>query len=162
MRLASLIAAIVCLALAGCGKAPPTTEEVHGDWVAKVNEAITDPGRAQRVAEPGAQLIDEEQSMAAALKAAADRLAELNTDYTATSAQLMAATAIIESERKAASAVRRDVAIVVFEMNIVTRVLIGWSTTGVGGSLLHPIHHVAWCRSPADLRKSRAPRPAGQ
>jgi hypothetical protein len=91
MRLFVLIAALVCLVTAACGTSAPTTEQVHADWVAKVNAAIKDPARAQRVAEQGGKLIDEEQSMVAALKAAADQLAELNTDYTATNTQFMAA-----------------------------------------------------------------------
>jgi hypothetical protein len=57
----------VSLVAAGCGTSAPTTEQVHADWVAKVNAAIKDPARAQRVAEQGGQLIDEEQSMVAAL-----------------------------------------------------------------------------------------------
>lgn len=40
--------------------------------------------------------------MVAALKAAADQLAELNTDYTATDTQFMAAYRDYESKRKAA------------------------------------------------------------
>ena len=102
MRLSGLITVLVCLVAAGCGTSAPTTEQVHADWVAKVNAAIKDPARAQRVAEQGGKLIDEEQSMVAALKAAADQLAELNTDYTATNTQFMAAYGDYESKQKAA------------------------------------------------------------
>jgi predicted component of type VI protein secretion system len=102
MRLAVLITALLCLVAAGCSTSAPTTEQVHADWVAKVNAAIKDPARAQRVAEQGGEFIDEEQSMVAALKAAADQLAELNTDYTATDTQFMAAYRDYESKRKAA------------------------------------------------------------
>jgi hypothetical protein len=52
---------------------------VHADWVAKVNAAIKDPARARRVAGQGGKLIDEEQSIVAALKAAAEQLAALKT-----------------------------------------------------------------------------------
>ena len=56
-----LVAALVSLVAAGCGKPAPAVEQVHADWVAKVNAAIKDPERAQRVAEQGGKLIDEEQ-----------------------------------------------------------------------------------------------------
>lgn len=102
MRLTCLITALLCLAAAGCGNSAPNTEQVHADWVAKVNAAIKDPARAQRVVEQGAQLIDEQQSMAVALRAAADQLAALNDDYTTTDAQFMAAYSDYESKRQAA------------------------------------------------------------
>ena len=102
LRLSLLITALVCLAVTGCGKSAPTIEQVHADWVAKVNAAIKDPARAQRVGEQGGQLIDEEQSMVAALRAAADRLAVLNADHTATDQQFMAVYGDYENKRKAA------------------------------------------------------------
>jgi hypothetical protein len=54
------------------------------------------------------KLIDEEQSMAAALKAAAAHLSDLNKDYSATPEQVMAAYSEYEKERKAAQTRFRD------------------------------------------------------
>ena len=41
---------LMCFALVGCSKsAPPTIEQVHADWAAKIHKAIADPARADQV-----------------------------------------------------------------------------------------------------------------
>src|SRR5687768_4342847 len=102
MRLSLLIIALVCLAPTGCVKAPPTIEQVHADLAEKIDSAIDDPARAQRVSELSVQLVNEERSLGTDLGIAAEQLAELNTDYAATNEQFMAAYSDYESKRKAA------------------------------------------------------------
>jgi len=87
---ALLLPGLVCLALAGCTRAPPTAAEVRARWMEKTNQAITDPARAQQIAGMVSRLLDTQEAKAAALQATSDRLAALNADYHATAEQAMA------------------------------------------------------------------------
>jgi hypothetical protein len=85
-----LLPGVVCLALAGCTRTPPSAAEVRARWMDKTNQTITDPARARQIAEMVGRLLDAQEAKAAALQSASDRLAALNTDYHATSGQAMA------------------------------------------------------------------------
>jgi predicted component of type VI protein secretion system len=117
MRLFKLILALVCMTLVACGKSVPTSAEAHADLAAKVNKAIKDPARAQRVSERAGELLDQQQATATDLKSTIDRLAALNADYNATNDQYTALYNEYQSKRKAAQlnfkdgifALRKDV-----------------------------------------------------
>jgi hypothetical protein len=102
MRVLWLIVGLAWLALAGCVKPPPTFEEAHADFTAKINKAIKDPARARRVSEVAEQLLDQQQAMAAELKSTVDQLATLNADYNASNDQYMAVYNDYQGRRKAA------------------------------------------------------------
>ena len=103
MRPSFPVTILVCLALAGCSKAPPPTiEQAHADWSAKVHAAISDPVRAERVSALARQIVDEQRSLAADLESTAERLAVLNADYEASNEEFMAAYGDYEARRKAA------------------------------------------------------------
>ena len=77
-----VIMVLMCLALGGCAKAPPPTiDQVHADWSAKISKAITDPARAQQISAQASRLLDEQQSMAADLRSVVVQLTALNDDY---------------------------------------------------------------------------------
>ncbi len=87
MRIPSLLVALACLALVGCAKPPPTPAEVQADLTAKIDKAIKDPERAKRVSAAADTLLQQQQAMAADLKATLDRLGSLNADYQASGDQ---------------------------------------------------------------------------
>lgn len=86
---ALLLPGLVCLALAGCNRTPPSAAEVRARWADKTKQTITDPARAQQIAGMVSQLLDAQEAKAAALQSASDRLAAMNADYHATGAQAM-------------------------------------------------------------------------
>ena len=97
-----LLIAFASLAVSGCAKSPPTLEQVHADLVGRITKAIQDPARAQRVSDLAGQLLDEQQSMAAALKSTVDHFAALNADYNVSNDQYMAVYSDYQGKRKAA------------------------------------------------------------
>jgi hypothetical protein len=87
---ALLLAGLVCLALAGCSRTPPSAAEVRARWMEKTNQVITDPARAQQIAGMLGRLLDAQEAKAAALQSVGDRLAAFNADHYGTRAQAMA------------------------------------------------------------------------
>ena len=87
---ALLLPGLIGLALAGCNRTPPSSAELRAQWMDKTNQAVTDPARAQHIAEIVGRLLDSQEARAAALEAASDRLAASNANYHTTAEQALA------------------------------------------------------------------------
>jgi hypothetical protein len=100
----------LALAFAGCNRTPRSATEVRAEWMDKTNQAITDPIRAQQIAEIVSRLLDSQEARAAALESASNRLAASNADYHATTEQAMAVYDEYEArQREALTRLKDDV-----------------------------------------------------